>query len=972
MRLKRVIVLALVGASFALGGKAPGCIAQEIIAQDRFDFYARGPYRASVPRPSTITGYEPGQFQSSHGNIVRVIERIAAAAPDRVRLIENGKTWEHRNLYLAVVSSPENIARLDEIKASIARLADPRTTATEAEADRIARATPIVVWLNYGIHGNESASYETVQQVLYQLAASEEPRTLEVLKNVVVVINTMHNPDGHERFAVWENSVAIGDPEFFSVEHREPYQVYGRGNHYRFDMNRDMLALTQPENHALLRGMREWRPQVFVDHHGQVASYFFPPAAEPINKNLPVERSKFWYDKFGRANAAAFDRYGWNYYVRHVFDIFYAGYMDSWSSLTGATGMTYETDGGGPRSLALRRDDDTILTFRQGIAKHFTASMATVETASDNREARLKDYYLFFKTGMDEVRNEPLKRVVILPGKDPGRAAALVRNLVRQGIEVSVAREGFRSTKARSYTGTRVETKDFPSGAYVVDLSQPMKRLAKAQLEPNAEVDATFAKNEYERAARNERRGKNVGKEEAEFYDITSWSLPLASGVEAYWTEDAPAVRGARVEVTDSPADAGRKAGLLTASDAQPLPGLGGGVEGGRANSAYVIPYGTDAAARLAIALLSEGYRVAVATRQLNAGGRNWPAGTLIARVHRNPESLHARVASLATETGARVWAVNSAYSEEGDTGIGSESVASLRKPAVAVIWDESTSPTSYGAMWYTFEREYGLKFTPVSINAIKSADLSKFTCIILPDGSAGGYASALGKSGVDRLKEWAQRGGVLVGVGGGAVMFTRKDVDMSSSRLVGATDDAQPPAEPAPAQTQSQPAPQKQAAETKPSEARKQAESAVKPPLKPDAKPDAKPDERAALKKRPTEPIAVPGASFRARLNREHYLSYGYDTDTLAALVDGDSFFRPSKDGANVVTFEASGPIVIAGFTWPDNTEELLRGTAYVIDEPTGSGHVILFAEDPNFRFLWRTTAQMFINSILLAPSLR
>ncbi|HKY05956.1 MAG TPA: hypothetical protein VJQ56_13760, partial [Blastocatellia bacterium] len=520
--------------------------------------------------------------------------------------------------------------------------------------------------------------------------------------------------------------------------------------------------------------------------------------------------------------------------------------------------------------------------------------------------------------------------------------------------------EGFRSARAHSYTGTRAETRDFAAGAYVIDLNQPMKRLAKAQLEPNAEVDADFAKNEYERAARNERRGKNVEKEEAEFYDITSWSLPLASGVEAYWTEDTPSVRSARVEVSNPSGDAGRNRPQLTpltASDSQPLPGLGGVVEGGRANSAYIIPYGTDAGSRLAIALLSEGYRVAVATRQLNAGGRNWPAGTLIARVHRNPETLHARVAALAAESGARVWAVNSAYSDEGDTGIGSETVASLRKPVVAVIWDEATSPTSYGAVWYAFEREYGLKFTPVSINAIKSADLSKFTCIILPDGSAGGYATALGKAGVDKLKEWAQRGGVLVGVGGGAAMFTRKDVDMSSSRLVGATDDAQPPAD-------AQPAPQKQPAETKPSEARKQAESAIKP--------EARPEERAAPKKRPTEPIAVPGASFRARLNREHYLSYGYDADTLAVLVDGTTFFRPSKDGANVVTFEGSGPLVIAGFTWPDNTEELLRGTAYVIDEPTGSGHVILFAEDPNFRFLWRTTAQMFINSILLAPSLR
>jgi hypothetical protein len=947
-------------------------------AQEKFEFYARGPYRQNVPRPSSITGYEPGQFQTPHGQIARVLERIAAAAPDRVRLIENGETWEHRKLYLAIVSAPENLARLDEIKANVARLADPRRVASEDEANNLARSTPIVVWLNYGIHGNESASYEAVQQVLYQLAASEEPRTLEVLKGAVVVINAMHNPDGHERFAVWENSVAIGNARPFSVEHREPYQIYGRGNHYRFDMNRDMLALTQPENHAVLRGVREWRPQVFVDHHGQVANYFFPPAADPINKNLPIERSKHWYDKFGRGNAAAFDRYGWGYYVRHVFDVFYAGYMDSWSSLQGATGMTYETDGGGPRSLNIELDDETILTFRQGIAKHFTASMATLETAVDNREARLKDYYSFFKTGMDEGRTGSMKRVVIMPGRDAARAAMLVRNLAMHGVEVSVAREGFGSRAAHDYFGSRAAERTFPAGAYVIDLNQPMKRLAMAQLEPSAEVDQAFARAEFERRARNELRGKNVDKEQYEFYDITSWSLPLALGVEAYWTEDAPAIRGAQVVLNQSaaPDEAGRRRDTLSlsqlaASDGQPL--LGGGVEGGRAHTAYVIPYGSEGSARLAIALLAEGFKVAVARRQLNAGGRNWPAGTLIARTHRNPDALHNRIASLARDAGAMVYAVNSAFAEEGDTGVGSESVESLKQPRVAVVWDEGTSPTSYGAMWFTFERAYGLEFTPVTINALRNVDLSKFNVVILPDGSGGAYQQALGKNGIDKLKAWVNGGGVLVGIGGGAAMFTNKDVDLSSSRLVGAEGDAQPAAPPgsaqqaAPSSAQgdvkspvgSEPASDKQS-ETRPKEGRKEAEAAVKP------------EQQPAPKKKPTEPLPVPGASFRAKVDRGHFLSYGYDSDTVVVMMDGDSFFRPSKDGANVISFTADGPLKVAGFTWPDNTEELLKGTSFLIAEPTGQGHVIMFAQDPNFRYLWRTTTQFFLNSILLAPSLR
>ncbi len=936
------------------------------IAQQKFDFYARGPYRENVPRPAAITGYEPGQFQSPHGNIVRVIERMAAAAADRVRLVESGESWEYRRLYWAIISAPENLARLDAIKADIAKLADPRKT-TETEAQQIASATPMIIWLNYGIHGNESASYEAVQQVFYQLAASNEPKTLELLKNAVIILNVMHNPDGHERFAVWENSVAIGDADNFSIEHSEPYQIYGRVNHYRFDMNRDMLAMTQPENIAVIRGVRQWHPQVFVDHHGQVASYFFPPVADPVNKNLP-EKFKAWFEKFGRGNAAAFDQYGWNYYSRHVYDLYYAGYQDSWASLNGAIGMTYETDGGGPRSLNSKLDDETVLTFRQGIAKHFTASMATLETAVANREERLKDYYAFFKTGMDEGREGPMKRVVLLPGKDPQRAAALVRNLVREGIEVQVAREAFKANAAHDYVSGKPSAKDFPVGAYLIDLNQPQKRLAKAHLEPNSELDKDFVKRETERRERNENRGKNVQKEGYEFYDTTAWSLPLAFGVEAYWTEDANAVKGALVTLTENLSLPFQQQNAqiqsltgLAASDAQPLPGLGGGVEGGRATTAYVIPYGGDGATKLLIALLAEGFKVAIANRQLNAGGRNWTAGTLIVRTHRNPENLHTRINELAQRTGAKVFAVNSAYTEQGDTGVGSEYISSLKNPRVAVVWDEGTNPTSFGAMWYTFERGYGLKFTPVTLNALRG-NLERFDVVIFPDGIGGAYQATLGKPGLDRLKEWVSNGGVVIGLSGAVGMFLAKETPMTSAQYVGAEGEAGAPSQPS--------APPAQSPSSNPSA---QPTGGPKSAKDKSATPKAEdqPEEKPLEKRKPTEPIELAGAAFLTKVDRQHYLSYGYETDSLVVLLSGGGFLRPSKEGANVVTFKKEGQLIVSGFTWENNTEELLRGTAYLIDEPTGRGHVILFAEDPNFRYLWRTSQQMFMNAILLAPSM-
>ncbi len=293
------------------------------------------------------------------------------------------------------------------------------------------------------------------------------------------------------------------------------------------------------------RAFLEWNPQVAVDHHGQPSQFFFPPAALPVNPNLPPEQTERWLAAFGRANAAQFDQRNWDFYVRDIFDLFYPGYWDSWPALQGATGMTYETDAGGWKGLRWKRDDETIVTFRSGIAKHFVASLTTLATAAANREARLRDFYEFKRTAIEEGRTGRVRRFVILPGRDPGRAAELIENLLRAGVEVKRATAPFRSARAHDYSGkdAPAATRDFPAGAYVVDLAQPAKRIAKALLEVHTPQDDAFQREQLARFARNERRGRGGLKEEYGFYDITSWSLPLAFGVDAYWTEDDAAVR---------------------------------------------------------------------------------------------------------------------------------------------------------------------------------------------------------------------------------------------------------------------------------------------------------------------------------------------------------------------------------------------------------------------------------------------
>src|SRR5690606_31450649 len=160
MKIKKILFL-----TFVVSTLAAGAIGQ---TEPKFDFYDRGPYRENVPRPQSLLRYDVGDHHTTYAQMEQVIFAIARAAPDRVKIYELGTTPEHRMQYAVAISSPENMARIDEIRANVARLADPRRT-SRAEAEAIAASTPAIAWMAYTIHGNESSSFEAFMQVIYQL-----------------------------------------------------------------------------------------------------------------------------------------------------------------------------------------------------------------------------------------------------------------------------------------------------------------------------------------------------------------------------------------------------------------------------------------------------------------------------------------------------------------------------------------------------------------------------------------------------------------------------------------------------------------------------------------------------------------------------------------------------------------------------------------------------------------------------------
>ncbi len=181
----------------------------------------------------------------------------------------------------------ERIAGLDAIKADMKKLADPRGLSAGRPRRHRRIASPVITWLIHGVHGNEISSGDAAMAEAYHLlAAKNDPGVDAIMRESLVMIDPMQNPDGRARFNFQnlQGRAASPDSEPLSAEHDEPWPG-GRSNHYLFDLNRDWLAITQPESAGRMRLFLEFFPQVTVDLHemGGDATYYFPPAAAPRN-----------------------------------------------------------------------------------------------------------------------------------------------------------------------------------------------------------------------------------------------------------------------------------------------------------------------------------------------------------------------------------------------------------------------------------------------------------------------------------------------------------------------------------------------------------------------------------------------------------------------------------------------------------------------------------------------------------------
>jgi len=479
-----------------------------------------------IPSPEAFFGFRMGTDTklASWPRIREYFERIAEAS-DRVELVNAGPTTDGNHLIGAIISAPENIARLEAIKAANRRLADPRTI-TPDEAQALAATQKAVLVIGASIHASEIGATQAANELLHTLATSDDPILLQSLRELVVILLPSLNPDGHVLVADWyerhKGTAFEGSPM--------PWLYHKYVGH---DINRDAFMLNMQENRSLARFFyRDWHPQVFLTMHQmgpRGPRFFVPPNYDPIDPNYdPI----IWRTAglLGHAMALQMEEDGRAGVVQNaMYDYYWPGYEDSAplghntvclltevASVRVASPINVSAAElqGTPRGLPEYRAQVNfpnpwaggVWSLRDIVEYDLSAAYGLIKGVARYRREIVQNFYTMGRRAVERGRAGGPFAFVIPPAQhDPHAAAKLKALLIEGAVEIHHAASAFT-----------VDGRTFQAGSAVVLMAQPFRAYAKTLLEPQ----------------RYPVRRLSPGGPPERPYDVAGWTLPYQMGVE--------------------------------------------------------------------------------------------------------------------------------------------------------------------------------------------------------------------------------------------------------------------------------------------------------------------------------------------------------------------------------------------------------------------------------------------------------
>lgn len=680
-----------------------------------FSFFATA--QISILSPGEFLPHDFGKEFTPHHSLVNYFNYVAENSPHI--LFENyGLTNEDRPLTYAIISSIENIRNLQQIQD------DNLRRALEKEGDILTKIP--IVWLSYGVHGNEAGASESAIATIYELATLRQPGLKEWLEKVIVILDPCINPDGYSRYTSWNRSASnlLLTPDPLSREHNEPWPG-GRVNHYLFDLNRDWAWLTQVESQQRIKLYQEWIPQVHVDFHemGHNDPYYFAPAAKPFHQYISQWQGDF-QKYIGKNHAKYFDAKGWHYFTKEEFDLFYPSYGDTYPTFNGAIGMTYEQAGHGIAGKGIHMDNGDTLRLEDRIAHHLTTSLSTIETAAMHANELADNFHKFYLRNSETPPGR--YKAYLISAENPGKKISALCNFLDQHkIRYSFVEKG--GAKLSGWNYQKFDDGDYltKKGDLVVSSFQPKSILTQVLFEPDPTLEDSLT------------------------YDITAWALPYAFGLKAF--------ASTRNIVSDN----------SQAKVEKQLTPVSGNCY------AAIVPWRSIYSAEFVGHLFQHGVKMRMATADFSIEGESYPMGTVVINAadnkhHSGPWTKV--VNKVSEEMSYQIVESKTGYSDAGPD-LGSGKFVLLDKPKVLVMGGEKIQANDFGQVWYFMEQVIKYPLTVVEPKNFDTDDLKNFNTLILPSGRYSFSEVELGN-----IKDWASQGGRVIAIGASLRNFAGKD----------------------------------------------------------------------------------------------------------------------------------------------------------------------------------------------------
>ncbi|MCI0491157.1 MAG: hypothetical protein L0229_31595 [Blastocatellia bacterium] len=576
-----------------------------------------------IPSPKDVLGHHIGAPNklTYYAEAVNYYRQLAAKTP-RVKVFTIGRTDEGREIVVVAVGSEDAIRNIDQYRAYLGQLADPRNLAESQAREVIAKAKPIYHLIG-GLHSGETGPPEMLMELAYRLAVEDSPVINQIRDNVIVTITPAAEPDGRDRYVDWYYRHKIeekGEEESFGGP---PYW----GKYIFHDNNRD-INYSQVSMRALLDWYLAWHPPIMHDLHESVPFLYTFSGQAPQNSTLdPILYGELpWFSNFEMAQMT---KYGMPGVWTHAFvDMWSPGYLGFMSSNHNGMLRMYETFGNGGANTMKRKIDsgrgggrgsqttrewyrplppykEVMWSMRNNTNYMQTGVLSALQLTSSFPRVILENFYLKSRNSIESGRKDAPFGYVIPAGQKDMTRVELVVNLLRtQGIEVG-----------RATSEVKLKEGAFPAGSFIVKRDQPYGRLAKILLEKQDFPDANLRT-----------------------YDDSGWTMGLHTHTDVREVADK-AVLDAKVE----PVDRLKITGKVT----------------GRASAAYAVAH-TGSNNMITLRYRLKDLKVQAVEASFKEGDTEFPAGSFIVSVEQGGKDVYSLLKAAVEELGLTATALKS------------------------------------------------------------------------------------------------------------------------------------------------------------------------------------------------------------------------------------------------------------------------------------------------------------------------